>query len=273
MNTTTTNAHQSAPTTAAAETTTSAPANTSPTTNATTAGLVRAILSTLGTDTAAALVALLVQWFRVLLAMTPGDREAAGIATDRMTADAENLGAGPHARAVVAALAIEAPHGVAANVTADGDVSTRRMSHRTAAEALDVLRGLDTTQRQHATGATAQRDHRASLADCRARAVRAMIDAALVDDNGCVAVSALHLQRTDENDLGLLLTRTLEALTDVAPLFDVAAATALEHPAAHPATMNPAAAAALALDWTDEAAEAVEALRDVLRALATGGAR
>jgi len=105
--------------------------------------LVRAILSTLAPDVAATLVALLVQWFRVLLAMTPDDHEAANVATDRMMGDATRLDVEPHARAIVAAIALEAPHGVAANMTAAGDGSMWRMSHSITADALALLSRLD----------------------------------------------------------------------------------------------------------------------------------
>lgn len=262
--TATTNAHQSAPTTAIGHRTTARAADSSPTTNTATAALVRAILSTLDVNTAAALVALLLQWLRAVLASAGADRHAVEVETDRATNGAAQLDADAHARALVAALVGQAPHDAVAAYFA-GDAATAALLRG----ALDVLADVGLPSRL--AGDVGARVLRASLADCRARAVRAMVDAALAGDGGDTALAALCMARDDGRNAAHTLTVTLEGLNRVAHEITAAMESALSDPGVS-RDDRVSITATRVLHWTDAAAEAVEATRGVLRALANGGA-
>ena len=97
--------------------------------------IVRAILSTLAADTAAALVTLLVRWFRAIVAVESSPASGDAVTDDAVQAAAD-IGAEEHARAVVAAFMVDGMHDTA---RAAADTRAVRLA---AADALNVLGAL-----------------------------------------------------------------------------------------------------------------------------------
>lgn len=226
---------------------------------------VRAILSQLGADTAAALVGLLVQWLRGVLGAAPGDRHAVEVETDRAMERAEELGAVGHATALVAALVGHAPDGAAA-AYCDGDTAMAALLR----EALATLAGFDAPPSAPLAGQLGARVLRGAIG-ARARAVRAMMDAAVQGDDGAAALAALHMHR-DEGTCPLhTLTVTLGTVAEGARLVAANATAVRDGVNITRGDAHARGLAANALEFIAAPVAALNASVDVLRALASNG--
>ena len=235
--------------------TTAAAAGTTSSTRTGDGVIVRAILSTLGADTAAALVALLVQWLRAVLSAGAAERRTVEASTDDVTARAGELGAGDHARAIVAALVGQSPDGAAAAYCA-GDPSMAAMLRA----ALDTLSDVAPAGQGGAPDAL------------RMRAARLVARIAADNSHGAAGIAAAHMLCDDGGSAQHTACVALEAVEVCARLVAETAEQNLN--STDPDKPDGAArtVAAMVYEQTAPMVEALNAARDVLAALATGGA-